>query len=116
MSEEALQKRKQKISEAMKGEKNYFYGKHLCGIEHPMYGKHHSEESKKKMREAKIGGKAPTAKAVAIYDLQGNFLQKFETQRELKIFLGLSPNGSTDTIKKYIKLQKPYHNYIIKYV
>jgi hypothetical protein len=31
------------------------------------------------MREAKKGGKSPTAKAVAIYDLQGNFIRSFET-------------------------------------
>ena len=116
MSKEAQERRKQKLSEAVKGEKNYFYGKHFYGADHPMYGRHHTEESKKKMREAKIGGKAPTARAVAIYDLQGNFIQKFETQRELKIFLGLSPNGSTETLKKYIELQKPYHNYIVKYI
>ena len=88
----------------------------MQGPDHPQFGKHHSEESKRKMSLAKQGGKAPTAKAVAIYDLNGNFIRKFETQRELKIFLGLSPNGSTDTLKKYIQEEKPYHGYIIKYI
>ena len=30
-----------------------------CGKEHPMFGKHHSEESKRKMSEAKCGDKHP---------------------------------------------------------
>lgn len=116
MSEEKQLERKRKLSEKFSGENNYFYGKHYRGEEHPMYGKHHSIESKEKMRQAKQGGKAPTAKAIAIYDLDGNYIRTFETQREFKIFLGLSPNGSTDTLKKYIREGKPYHNYIVKYI
>lgn len=116
LSEEMQNIRKQKLSKAVKGEKNYFYGKHFSGEQHPMYGRHHTEESKMKMSESKKGGKASTAKKVAIFDLDNNFIQMFETQRELKIFLGLSPNGSTDTLKKYIKNKKPYHGYIVKYI
>ena len=81
-----------------------------------MWGRHHSEESKEKMRLAKQGGKAPAARGVRVFDLKGNFIQEFETQREFKIFLGLSPNGSTDTLKKYIQEGKPYHGYIVKYI
>ena len=116
MSKEADIIRRQKLSKASKGEKNYFYGKHLYGKEHPMYGKHHTEESKQKMSLAKQGGKAPTAKGVAIYTPEGKFIQTFETQRKLKIFLGLSPNGSTDTLKRYIASGRIYHGYIIKYI
>ena len=116
LSAEAEQNRRKKLSEAVKGEKNYFYGKHQCGKDHPLYGKHHSEESKKKMRQAKLGGKAPTAKKVAIYDLNGNYIKTFETQRAFKVFLGLSPNGSTNTLSWYISEEKPYHGYIVKYV
>lgn len=115
MSEEAQRIRKEKISKAVSGEKNYFYGKHFSGKEHPLYGKHHSKESKRKMSEAKKGGKAPTAKSVDIYDASGKFIKHFDTQRDLKIFLGLSPNGSTDTLKKYIAQNKIYHGYIVKY-
>ena len=116
MDKEKRKIRSEKLSKHVQGEKNYFYGKHFCGESHPRYGKHHSNESKEKMRQAKLGGKAPTAKSIAIYDLDGNFIQKFETQREFKIFLGLSPNGSTDTLKKYIQEGKPYHGYIVKYI
>lgn len=116
MSEQAQLERKKKLSKAVKGEKNYFYGKHFSKEQHPWYGRHHSDESKEKMRQAKQGGKAPTAKGVRIYDLEGNFIREFETQRDFKIFIGLSPNGSTDTLKKYILQGKPYHGYIVKYV
>ena len=115
MSEEAQKERKKKLSEAAKGEKNYFYNKHFTGEEHPMYGKHHSDISKKKMSEAKQGEKAPTARGVDIYSPDGQFIQHFGTQRDFKVFLGLSPNGSTDTLKKYIAQGKIYHGYIVKY-
>lgn len=116
MNENAKKVRAKKLSEASKGKKNHFYGKHYYGEQSPRYGTTHSKESKQKMREAKQGGKAPTARAVAIYDLDGNYIRTFETQREFKIFLGMSPNGSTDTLKKYINNKKPYHGYIVKYI
>jgi len=68
-SKEARRKR----SEAMKGEKNHMYGKHrteetkkkirktfelnktVVGKNNPWYGKHHSEETKKKQSEARMG-------------------------------------------------------------
>lgn len=56
-------KHKRKIGEAQKGDKNYFFGKHLMGEKNPMYGKkkdnhpwygrHHTKEAKEKMREAR---------------------------------------------------------------
>lgn len=39
--------RRKKISDRMKGENNYFYGKHFRGADNPNYGKHLSEEQKK---------------------------------------------------------------------
>lgn len=116
MTEEAKRERSKKLSKYVQGEKNYFYGKHYKGKEHPMYGRHHSDEAKKKMSQAKQGGKAPTARKIAIYDENYKLIKIFETQRELKIFLGLSPNGSTNTINKYAKLQKLYHGYYLKYI
>ena len=52
LTEEQELKRRRKISEAMKGEKNPFYQKGFHKENHPMWNKHHSEESKKKMRQA----------------------------------------------------------------
>lgn len=116
LSKEAEVARRKKLSEACKGEKNYFYGKHFSGNQHPMYGKHHTKEAREKMRQAKKGGKAPTAKGVRIYDKEGNFIRDFETQRDFKVFLGLSPNGSTDTLKHYIEKKKLYHGYYVEYI
>jgi len=69
MSEET----KRKMSEAHKGEKNHFYGKHhseeakrkiseakkgmIAGEKHPLYGKHLSEEVRRKISETKKGRK-----------------------------------------------------------
>ena len=98
LSKEADLARRKKLSEACKGNKNYFYGKHFTGNNCPFYGKRHTLEAKEKMRLKKAGGKAPTAKGLDIYDKNWNFIQHFETQRDFKIFLGLRPNGSTITL------------------
>ena len=66
---------KQKMSEAMKGENNPMYGKHLteeqkrklseakkgkyCGEKHPMWGKHLTEEQKRKISEGMKGENNP---------------------------------------------------------
>ena len=36
----------------MSGEKSHFYGSDKSGENNPMYGKHHTEETKKKISEA----------------------------------------------------------------
>ena len=46
----ANQEQKNKISKSKKGENNYFYGKY--GKDNPNYGRHHTEEAKKKMSES----------------------------------------------------------------
>lgn len=66
---------RKKISEAKKGEKNHFFGKHhsdeskrknsesnkgiQAGEKHPMFGKHHSEETRKKISKANKGKPSP---------------------------------------------------------
>ena len=44
---------RKKISQALKGENNPMYGR--TGENNPMYGKHHTEESRKKMSKAQKG-------------------------------------------------------------
>lgn len=116
LTKEQEQQRRQRISNSLKGSKNPMWGIHMAKEQHPLYGKHHTEEAKQKMSLAKKNGKSPTARKVAIYDENNNFIREFETQALLKEFLGLSKNGSTDTLHKYIKSGKPYHGYIVKFI
>jgi hypothetical protein len=77
------------------GEKNHFYGKthshksrlkmsmvDRSGKNNSMWGKHFSEESKKKMRERKLGlydgSKNPRARKIFQYDLEGNLIKEWE--------------------------------------
>lgn len=46
---------RQKQSERMSGENNYFYDVHLYGELNPRYGKHCTEETKEKIRQALTG-------------------------------------------------------------
>lgn len=52
-TEEEFEEIKRKISKANSGKNNGNYGK--TGEKHPMYGKHHSEETRKKMSNEKKG-------------------------------------------------------------
>ena len=109
----------------MKGEKNPFYQKGFHKENHPMWNKHHSEESKKKMRQAKIGKKlseehkqkisqnSTKKKQISMYDKNEIFIQNFESLRAVNIFLGLSPK-STYRLRQAINKQKLYHNYYFK--
>ena len=67
----------------VKGEKNYFYGKHFIGELHPFYGKHHTEDSKQKISKSKInkGG-------LAVKCLETN--EVFNTANEAARHCGLS--------------------------
>lgn len=126
LTEEQELERRRKISEAMKGEKNPFYGKGFKKEEHPMWGRHHTEEAKEKMRQAKLGKTLTEEhkkkisqnntekKKIDMYDLDNNFIQQFESLRAVNIFLGLSPK-STYRLRESIKANKSYHNYIFKY-
>ena len=90
-----------KISVALSGENNGFYGKKhtettkqkmsknhadFSGENHPMYGKHHSEETRnewsKKRRGKNLYGDNPNAKAVIQYDKNMNYIRKFSTIKE----------------------------------
>ena len=99
---------KQKMSEAMKGENNPMYGKHLTeehksklseakkGEKNPMYRKHLTEEHKSKLSEAKKGENNPMYgkhcddktkdklrlwhnKAVVQYTKEGEFVAEYES-------------------------------------
>lgn len=46
------QEYRKKVIEGISGENSHFYGSNKSGENNPMYGKHHTEEAKKKMSEA----------------------------------------------------------------
>lgn len=73
---------KNEYSEARKGEKNYFFGKH------------HDEETRKIMSEKgktnKLGAKNGRARAILQYDLNGNLIKEWETVSFASIELGIS--------------------------
>lgn len=120
------QARRKKISEAMRGEKNPFYGKSFPKEKHPMYGKHHTKESKEKMRQAKVGKKlteehkkkislnSGSARKINMYDKNHIFIKQFRTLKETNIFLKLSPN-STCRLREAILNKKLFHNYYFTY-
>lgn len=126
LTKEQEKARREKISKANQGEKNYFYGKHFSKEQHPWYGRHHSEESKEKMRQAKLGKKlseehkkkislnSGSARAVDMFDKEYNFIKTFRTLREVNVFLQLSPK-STYRLREAIKQQKIYHNCFFQY-
>ena len=59
------------------------------GKNHPMYGKHHSEETKQKISEAKKGKNNPSAKRVAQYDKKGNLIKIWDYAKKASEELGI---------------------------
>lgn len=59
MSDEAKAKLSKKTKERLQDKTNHpMYGTHRYGEDNPFYGKHHTEESKKKMSESTVGSYA----------------------------------------------------------
>ena len=56
------------------------------GKDNPMYGKHHSDETKQKMSEARkgkfVGENHPRAKRVVQYDKQGNLIKIWDYAKQ----------------------------------
>lgn len=82
------------------GDKNYFYGVHMYGNKNPMFGNHHTDESKRKNSESnkanwtddkrkifgemRKGAKNPNSKNVYQYDKNGNFIQKWGSTMDVE--------------------------------
>ena len=54
----------------------------LSGEKHPFYGKHHSEESKKKMSESKTGNHNSPTKPVIQFSKDGEFIAEYPSTME----------------------------------
>ena len=90
---------RKKIISSISGEKSHFFGSDKKGINNPMYGKHHSEESKKKISEKakqrykdnpnlSRGGNNPMAKAVRCLPTG----EEFETAKAAAEWMQVSPS------------------------
>ena len=112
-SEEEMNEIKQKMSEKRKGKNNPFYGKHHTeetkrkiseynkgryeGKKNPFYGKAHSEEVRKKISEHNKGRKNYSrAKAVAMIDIETNeVLMTFDSMADANEYLGKPRDASS---------------------
>lgn len=119
---EELKEIGRKISVALSGEKNGFYGKkhsdetkqkmrdnhaRLSGKDHPMYGHKHSDETKsewsKKRRGKNLYGDNPKARAVVQYDKDMNYIDKFSTLKEASEKTGCHYSNISSCCSRRIK-------------
>ena len=103
---------KRKMSEARRGEKNYFYGKHHTEesknkLSKANKGRKTSEETKKKLSEVNKGSKNPRAKKVRCIETG----QVFDYIREANEFLGKNrlSSGISKCCKGKLKTYGGYH-------
>lgn len=91
------------------GENNYFYGIRKYGDENPMFGRHHTDESKRKnsesnkanwtddkrkvFGESRMGNKNPNSKKVYQYDRNNNFIQEWGSARDVERELGIDSSS-----------------------
>ena len=81
-TEEEIKEIRRKQSESNKGENNSMYGK-TCK-NNPFYGKHHTEETKQKMREIHKG------KKIAQYDKENNLIKVWRSTMDIQYELGIN--------------------------
>jgi hypothetical protein len=103
---------KDRLSDALKGENCYWYGK--TGINHSKYGKHMSDESRRKLSEDRKGKvNKKLCKPVEQWSLDGTTLiARYESASEAARVI----NGSSSHIIEVCKGKlKHYKGYIWKY-
>lgn len=89
------------------------------GEGNPMYGKHHSEETKQKMSDAKkgkkLGAENGNAKGISAYknSEMTDLVKHFDTIQEALIWIGTKPTDYSG-ISKRMKENKPYKKYYWK--
>lgn len=119
---------RQKISQKLKGNKHFLGKSHspewgvqrsqmLSGEKHPMYGKKHSEEVKKRISEVARNQKMG-AKTIIQFDLEGNKLNTFKSLASAERWIRENTQyvrATEQTIRKYARLNRPTYGYLWKY-
>lgn len=81
------------------GTRNERASKSMRGENNPNYGKHLSEEHKKKLSEShkdKYKGKdSPVSKPILMYDGEGNFIRRFDSTADANEYFGKDRNCSS---------------------
>lgn len=104
ISAKFTKERREAQRKRMLGENNYMFGKHQPGLhrfgsDNPFYGKHHSDETKKRIAESK------DKKAVTMCDLNWREIQTFDSLHEAARY-----------IRENTKFVKADHSFISKCV
>ena len=106
---------RENTKQAMKTRDNSYLQKE----NHPMYGKHHSEESKQKMSKAKKesgsskGKNNPKSKTVIQYDEKMNIIKIWDYAKQISEELSINYGTLKSHLQK--KSNKPINNYIFRY-
>lgn len=103
---ETPQEVKEKIISSTSGEKNHFYGKTHSDeakekIKESKLGSKHSEETKEKMRKSSKRMYYPHfyGKTVLQYDMENNFIKKYESIKVTSLETGCSKSKIVDVCK-----------------
>ena len=104
-------------------------GSHMLGLDNPFYGKHHTDETKSKMSQERIGkytgknnpnynnhklaGKNnPNSKSLKQYTTDGQFIQEFACSGDALKSLGLDCNTSNNITKNCRQMKGTAFGYI----
>ena len=102
---------RQKVIEGISGQKSHFYGSNKKGQNNPMFGRHHSEETKKKISQAQkaFNQKNPSARsgknnsmARAVECIQTG--QRFDTCKEAAQWSNISTSSMNRNLKGQQKI------------
>lgn len=110
---------RKRASKKMRGENSPFYGKHLSEehkkkLSESHKGKTLSEEHKKKISESHKGKDNPNAKSILMYDKEGNFIRRFDCTRDTNEYFN-KKNAHTNVSRCLRGMNKTAYGFAFKY-